>query len=137
MLAIFEGMGNPFLEDSGDMLTLDTKVVINKDAIRTVHTIEESSQRQFSEFVEDTMKRASKKPLSGIVSKIKLALFSIPQAKEQVASLKTKCTLFCIACQARQSNLDSFFQHENQACRPFLIWTNCYRDRSQSTVAQW
>ncbi len=73
-------MGNPFLEDSGDMLTLDTKVVINKDAIRTVNTIEESSQRQFSEFVEDRLKSASNQPLSDIVSNIKLALFSIPQA---------------------------------------------------------
>ena len=29
----FEDMRNPFLEDNGDMLTLDTKVVMNKDAI--------------------------------------------------------------------------------------------------------
>ena len=59
------------------------------------------------------------------MSKNKLALFSTPQAKqrsrskEQVASLKTNCTLFSrlyIACQARQCNLDSFFEHENQAC---------------------
>ena len=59
------------------------------------------------------------------MSKNKLALFSTPQAKqrsrskEQVASLKTNCTLFFsrlyIACQARQCNLDSFFEHENQA----------------------
>ena len=70
------------------------------------------------------------------MSKIKLALFSIRQAKlersrskeqvarrsrskEQVACLKTNCTLFSrfyIACQARQGKLDSFFEHENQAC---------------------
>ena len=59
----------------------------------------------------------------------KLALFSTPQAKqrsrskEQFASLKTNCTLFSrlyIACQARQCNLDSFFEHENQACPPSI-----------------
>ena len=33
LLATFEDMGNPFLEDSGDMLTLDTKIVMNKYAI--------------------------------------------------------------------------------------------------------
>ena len=58
------------------------------------------------------------------MSKNKLALFSTQQAKqrsrskEQVASLKKNCTLFSrlyIACQARQCNLDSFFEHENQA----------------------
>ena len=76
------------------MLTLDTKVVMNKDAIRTVNTVEEMGQRQFSEFVEHRLKSASNKPLSDIVSKNKLALFSTPQAKqrsrskEKVASLK-------------------------------------------------
>ena len=118
-------MGNPFLEYSADILTLDTKVAINKDAIRTVNAVEEIGQRQFSEFVEDMLKSASNKPLSNIVSNNKLTLFSTPQAKqrsrsmEQVASLRTNCTLFSriyIACQARQSNLDSFFEHENQAC---------------------
>ena len=59
------------------------------------------------------------------MSNNKLALFSTPQvkqrsrSKEQVASSKTNCTPFSrlyIACQARQCNLDSFFEHENQAC---------------------
>ena len=122
-------MGNPLIEDSGDMLTLDTKVLMNKDAIQTVNAVEEIGQRQFSKFVEDRLKSASNKPLSDIVSTIKLALYSIPQAKqrsrskEQCASLKTNCTLFSrlyIACQARQSNLDSFFEHENQACPPSI-----------------
>ena len=63
------------------------------------------------------------------MSNNKLALFSTPQAqqrprsKEQVASLKTNCTLFSglyIARQARQCNLDSFFEHENQACPPSI-----------------
>ena len=73
---------------------------------------------------------ASNKPLSDVVSKNKLALFSTPQAKqrsrskEQVASLKTNCTLFFsrlyMACQARQCNHDSFFEHENQACPPSI-----------------
>ena len=125
MLATCDDVGNPFLEDNGDILTLDTKVAMNKDAIRTVNAVEEIGQRQFSESVEDWLNIASNKPLSDIMSKNKLALFSTPQtkqrsrSKEQVASLKTNCTLFSrfyIACQARQSNLDSFFEHENQAC---------------------
>ena len=110
LLATCEDMGNPFLEDNGDMLTLDTKVVMNKDAIRTVNAVEEIGQRQFSECVEDRLNIASNKPLSDIVSKNKLALFSTPQTKqrsrsnEQVASLKTNCTLFSrfyVACQPR------------------------------------
>ena len=108
-------MGNPFLEDSGYVLTLDTKVVMNKDAIY--------GQCQFSEFVEDRLKSASNNHkicvLSDIVSKNKVALLSTPQAKqrsrskEQVEFLKTNGSLFSrlnITCQARQSNHDSFFE---------------------------
>ena len=106
------------------VLTLDTKVVMNKDAIRTVNAVEEIGQRQYSESVVDRLKIASNKPLSDIVSKNKLALFSTPQIKQRSRSkeqVKTKCTLFSrfyIACKARQSILDSFVEHENQACPP-------------------
>ena len=142
LLASCEDMGNPFIEDSGDMLTLDTKVVMNKDAIRTVNVVEEIGQRQFSESVVDRLKIASNKPPSDIVSKNTLALFSTPQtkqrsrSKEQVASLKTKCTLFSrfyIACQARQSNPTvSLNMKIRRALRPFMIWANCDRDRNRT-----
>ena len=109
-LATCEDMGNPFLEDSGDMLMLDTKVIMNKDAIRTVNAVEEIGQRQFSESVENRLKIASNKPLSDIVSKNKLTLFSTPQTKQrsrnkvQVASLNTNCTLFTRANCDRDRN---------------------------------
>ena len=79
------------------------------------------------------------------MSKNKLALFSTPQAKqtsrskEQVASLKTKCTLFCrlyIACQARQCNFDSFFEHENQACPPSISDMGQLRQGSKSDLME-
>ena len=141
LLATREDMGNTFLEDNGDMLTLDTKVVMNKYAIRTVNAVEEIGQRQFSEYVEDRLNIASNKPLSDIVSKNKLALFSTPQtqqrsrSKEKVASLKKNCTLFSrfyIACQPRQSNLDSFFEHENLACPPSISDMGQLRHESKS-----
>ena len=145
LLATFEDMGNAILEDSGEMLTLDTKVVMDKDAIRTLNAVEEIGQRQFSEFAEHRLKSASNKPLRDIVSRNKLALFSTPQAKqrsrsrEQVTSLKTNCTLFSrlyIACQARQSNLDSFFEHENQACPPSISDMGQLRQGSKSDLME-
>ena len=101
--------------------------------------MEHIGQRQFSEFVEDRLKSASNKPLSDIVSKNKLALFSTHQAKqrsrskEQVASLKTNCTLFSrlyIACQA------SFFEHENQACPPSISDMGQLRQGSKSDLME-
>ena len=80
-----------------------------------------------------------------IVSTNKWTLFSTPHAKqrsrskEQVASLKTSCTLFSrlyIACQARQCNIDSFFEHENQACPPSISDMGQLRQRSKSDLME-
>ena len=88
---------------------------------------------------------ASNKPLSAIVSKNKCVLFSTSQAKqrsrrkEQVASLKTNCTLFsrlCIACQTGQCKLDIFFEHENQACPPSISDIGQLRQGSKSDLME-
>ena len=81
------------------------------------------------------------------MSKNKLALYNTPQAKqrsrskEQVASLKTNnyCTLFSrlyIACKARQCNLDSFFEHENQACPPSISDMGLLRQGLKSDLTE-
>ena len=79
------------------------------------------------------------------MSKNKLALFSTPQekqrsrSKEPVASLKTNCTLFSrlyISCQARQCNLDSFFEHENQAYPPSISDMGQLRQGSKSDLME-
>ena len=142
LLATCEDLGNPFFEDNGDMLTLDTKVVMNKDAIRTVNAVEEIGQRQFSESVEDWLNIASNKPLSDIVSKNKLALFSTPHtkqrsiSKEQVAYLKTNCTLFSrfyiVAKLGKATSTVSLNLKIRRALRPFLIWANCDMDRNRT-----
>ena len=95
--------------------------------------------------MEDWLNISSNKPLSDIVSNNKLELFSTPQtkqrsrSKEQVASLKPNCTLFSrfyIACQARQSNLDSFFEHEDQACPPSISDMGQLRHGSKSDLME-
>ena len=79
------------------------------------------------------------------MSKNKLALFSTPQAKqrstskEQVAYLKTNCTILSrpyIGCQARQWNLDSFFEHKNRACPPSISDMGQLRQRSKSNLME-
>lgn len=129
LVATIEDLGNPFLEDNGDLLAIDTKMIMNKEVIQTVYTVEAKGQAQYCEFVDERLAATPNKPLSVIVSKNKLPLFSVASAKqksktkEQITTLKTNCTLFArlyIACQARQGDLDSFFQHENQKCPPSL-----------------
>ena len=51
LVAVFEEIGNPFNEDSGDLLTVDTKLIMDSE----VHTIVEKAytvgQEQYDLFV--------------------------------------------------------------------------------------
>jgi len=77
------------------------------------------------------------------MKKNKLPLFKTPHAKPksksklQFGSLKANCTLFArlyIAYQARQSNLDTFFEHENQSSPPSISDMGQLRQGSNSDV---
>ncbi|KAK3890355.1 hypothetical protein Pcinc_005733 [Petrolisthes cinctipes] len=90
-----EEMGNPFCDDSKDLLVLlDSRDMANPAVINTVRHIEKLGQEQ----------QKSRTQL-------------------QVSSLRNDCFLFSrmlIASQTRAGDLDEFFAHENQACPPAL-----------------
>ena len=46
-------MDNPFLEDNGDSLTLDTKIIMSKEVIQTVNTLTKNGQKQYNTFLSD------------------------------------------------------------------------------------
>ena len=48
-----EDMGNPYMEDSGDLLTIDTKVIKSKETVQTLFKIEAEGVKQFSKFVNE------------------------------------------------------------------------------------
>ena len=79
-------------------------------------------------FVDERLS-TPKKPVTDVIPKNKLPLFSRPPAKcsskqkMEVAAVKNDCGLFSrsyIACQTRDGDLDRFFSHENQAAPPSL-----------------
>ena len=123
----FETQGNPFKEDSGDLLVLDTKEIASAQVVTTVNTIENAGQEQFQMFVEERLLK-HKKEVTDVIKLNKFPLFSNPKkpsSKEKldVSSLKQNCSLFSqlyISCQVRQGNLDEFFAHENQSYPPSL-----------------
>ena len=119
---------------------------MNKGALLIVNKVEKICLRHLSDLIEETLKSASNRPLSDIAAKNKLALFSSPHAKqtprssEEVAFLKKKnCIVFFllhITCQARQTNLASFFEHENQACPPSFSDMGQLRQGSKSYLME-
>lgn len=127
LVEAMETFGNPFKEDSGDVLVLDTKDIASEQVVATVNGIENAGQQQFQMFLEERLVK-HKKEVTDVIKLNKFALFSNPRKspskeKQDVASLKQNCNLFSqlyISCQVRQGNLDEFFAHENQSYPPSI-----------------
>ena len=128
LVAVIEEMGNPFMEKSGDLLVLDTRDILDTAVAETLRKAEALGEENYQTFVQERL-IASTKPITDVIPKNKLALFSNPSAKSpskqkmQVAALKNDCYLFSrlyVSCQTRTGDLDKFFAHENQAAPPSL-----------------
>ena len=127
----FEEMGNPFLENNGDLLTLDTKIIMSKEVIQTVNTIEKKGQQQYDTFLSERITGDPNNSLSDTIKKNNYPLFSKvsvkqpSKMKQQVKYLESNCKLFSqlyIGCQIRQGDMNNFFEHENQSVSPITFW---------------
>ena len=111
-------LGNPFQEESNDLLTLDTKEIAHTSVHELVSTHYERGADRFCAFLKDLESQDESlfyKPLK----KNKLNFF-----KQQCVATDTKhkalkedCNLFSqlfISCQSRQCDLREFFKYENQ-----------------------
>ena len=121
-------MGNPFMDSSGDLLVIDTRVVSDGTIVESVQTIEKIGQQRWDSFYKDRLIVRTKQ-LNDTTTKAKLPLFHIHVHKDksrqqnQVKALKSDRTLFStlyIACQVRHTDMADFFSHENQSYPPFL-----------------
>ncbi len=128
LTAVLEEMGNPFLEKSDDLLVLDTRDIMDRSVGDTVRRAETLGIQQYKKFIKERLTECTV-PITELLSKNKLALFSSKQArtqskqKMQINALKNDCNLFSrlyIACQMRYGDLDTFFKHENQNSPPSL-----------------
>jgi len=109
-------MGNYFLEESEDLLVLDTSDIADPEVAHTIRNIELIGKDKYHEYVLERLDKRTK-PLTDPIQQNKLHLFS-RQEKRQISSLKQNCSLFFqlyVSCQVRDSDLDEFFRHENQA----------------------
>jgi hypothetical protein len=55
-----EKMGNPFMEDSHDLLVLDTKDIADKEVVATIQNIERVGQEKFASFIEERLDQRTK-----------------------------------------------------------------------------
>ena len=124
LVEVFEEIGNPFKEDSGDLLTLDAKLIMDSEVHKVVANAYTVGQEQYELLVKERFVDQTKS-IKDQKKKNKLQEFTTsPQKqKSQVATMKENCFLFSrlyIACQSREGNLEDFFKHENQTWSPAL-----------------
>jgi len=128
LVAVFEEMGNPFMEQGEDLLVLDTRDILDKSVGEAIKTAEVLGKKQYQEFFEERLVRCEK-PITDVISKNKLTLLrytpakTLSKQKMQITALQNDCNLFSrlfISCQTRSGDLDAFFSHENQATPPSL-----------------
>ena len=124
-----EELGNPFLEDSGDLLTIDTKLIKSKEISQNMYTIEHKGKEDYKQFVNERLTAAQNKSLSVTISKNNFHIFVIAAAKKnsktskQIKSLKLDRDFFArlyIGCQSRQGDFVLFFRHENRPYPPSI-----------------
>ena len=141
-VSVIEEMGNPFMEETEALLTLDTKDFADPAVIQTVRGISEIGKAQYDKYVAERLK-SREKSVFDTIKRNQLSLFrsfpchEISHSKFQVNALKLDCSLFSklyIACQVRDGNLDTFFEHENQAIPPALSQYGQIRQGTKSDL---
>ena len=91
-------MGNPFLEGTQDILSLDTRDDMDSAVALSVCSAEKKGVEQYQKFVAERLRDLSSL-ISEPIKKNQLLLFSRPPAKKssarlQVSSLKNDASLF-------------------------------------------
>ena len=114
-------MGNPFQEETADLLTLDTKIIATPDSGNMVTTHYKTGQSRFKAFIGG-LDKGDKCSFYYPIKKKTLDFF---QHKPEQAPgdlkqkiLKDDCRLFLklfISCQSRECDLLEYFHHDNQS----------------------
>ena len=110
-------MGNPFQEESADLMVLDTKNIADPTLAEMVATHHRRGKEQFLSFMkglEDEAESLFYQP----IKKNPVSLFKQEQAEgiSKEIVLKDNCQFFLqlfIYCQNRHCDLQEFFMYEN------------------------
>ena len=120
LCTILKEMGNPFQEETNDLLSLDTKTIATSTAAEMVISHHQNGKIRFQE----SMKGLESDDMSSFYEPIKRNKLDFFNQKPEPASgalkqvLKDDCRLFpklFISCQSRVCDLLQFFKHENQS----------------------
>ena len=142
LINTMQEMGNPFTEDSQDLIALDSKQIMPKEVIDFVKGARMIGQYEYELFVTERLERGNV-AITDTIKHNKVALFGTPTEKkrsnkeQKMVALKNDCSLFSrlyIACQAREGSLEEFLRHENQPFPPSLSVSGKLRHGKKSEL---
>ena len=145
MVDAIDELGNPFLEETKDLLRLGTRDIVEPTVVESLQKAEKLGHEQYETFVAKWLSSQAT-TLSETIKKNKLKLFSQSASRTgstsdlQLSSLRNDCALFSklfIACQTRKGDLGEYFKHENQACPPALSQNGRLREGSKSDLLEY
>ena len=121
-------MGNPFLDDFPELVTLDSRDCVEPEVAESVRDLEGTGKAQYQAFVKDVV-TARTKSIHDTIKKNNLSLFKRSGKKKsanqgkKIKVLANNVSLFAqlyVAMQIRDGDLDEFFSHEIQSFPPSL-----------------
>lgn len=74
--SVMEDLNIPFQESSGDILTLDTKLIMGDEVVDAVYNGEKIGKEQYGRFVTERLNQEQNKAITDAIAKNKLHLFS-------------------------------------------------------------
>ena len=111
-------MGNPFFDDFPDLVTLDNRICADETAVVAVHTLEDTSKKQYQEFVKNVLDVRSHS-IHDSIHRNSLVIFRIHPRRvtskqgKKIKVLQNNVSLF-------GQLLTEFFAHEIQSFPPSL-----------------
>ena len=125
LVDIIDDMGNPFDEESSDILRLHSRDIMDNDSVDCLKTIQAKGQEQYATFVEERL-QTNAKPITSTITRNKVVLFNKQaqrsnKANTKAALLQSESSLFSrlyIACHTRDGDLDNFFTNFHHLCHP-------------------
>lgn len=115
-------MGNPFLDDFPELVTLDSRNCANEAVVNTIRTLEDTGTKKYQEYVKTVLVDRSHS-IHDTISKNSLPLFSTKlkvRSKDckKAKVLENNVALFgqlYISLQNRDGDISEFFAHEVQS----------------------
>lgn len=143
LIQAFEDLGNPFLEESGDLLDLDQSIIMPDEVVQNVRNVKTIGAKMYQEFLQKrivTQEVAFTAPIHQCKLKLFKSALTTPQSnKSAVAIMKdqqTKVSQILLAAQSGRNISESVFKHESSAYPPSLTRKGMMHHGTKSEILQ-